>query len=123
MSIRIRKVMKNFRIPAHEIKPLATGLGSCIASDRITVDGMKVGYMYRESPDNNIDSGWRFFAGDESEDYTADADHFEIYDVNTIANYDPAITPMLETPVPCAFERNGASHHFISVPPSNGEPR
>jgi len=107
---------KHFRLAAHDIKRIAVGLGSCIASDRITVDGMKVGYLYREAPDNEIDSGWRFFAGDESEEYSADADHFAVYDVNTIANYDPAITVLLETPAPCAFDRDGTDH-FVPVPP------
>lgn len=114
--------MKTFRIPAHDIKPLATGLGSCIASDRITVDGMKIGYMYRESADSGIDSGWRFFAGDESEEYAADPDHFAVYDVNTIANYDPAIVALLGNRHPCAFERDARSDHFISAPPPNDEP-
>lgn len=111
--------MNTFRIPAHEIKPLATGLGSCIASDRITKDGMKVGYMYREPTDDAIDSGWRFFAGDESEEYSADPNHFAVYDVNTIANYDTTIVALLENPPPCAFERDASSDHFISVRPPN----
>ena len=38
----------------------------CIVSDRITKEGFKVGYMYREAPDeDNPDSGWRFLAGNE----------------------------------------------------------
>ena len=42
----------------------------CIVSDRITKEGFKVGYMYREAPDeDNPDSGWRFLAGDEDEAY------------------------------------------------------
>ncbi len=41
----------------------------CIATDRITVDGLPVGYMYREKPEEGnpfegYDSGWRFTAGD-----------------------------------------------------------
>ena len=37
----------------------------CIATDRITVDGLPVGYMYREKPEEGdpferYDSGWRF---------------------------------------------------------------
>ena len=112
---------KQFRIPAHDIKPVATGLGSCIASDRITVDGMKVGYLYREPPDNSIDSGWRFFAGDESDEYSADADNFALYDVNTIANYDPAIVAVVETPAPCAFERDRSLDRFVAVPPPDAE--
>lgn len=33
----------------------------CIVSDKITKDGYKVGYMYREEPkENKPDSGWVF---------------------------------------------------------------
>ena len=32
----------------------------------------KVGYCYREKPDGDWDSGWRFTAGDESEEYMDD---------------------------------------------------
>ncbi len=73
-------------------KPLVVGHGSCVASDRITVDGLKVGIMYREKPQTKIDSGWNFLAGDESAKYVSAAKNFEVYDINTIANLDPAIT-------------------------------
>ena len=49
---------KSFRLPADQIKPLAAGRGTCFATDCITVDGDKVGYMYRQAPDNGRDSGW-----------------------------------------------------------------
>lgn len=78
--------------------------------------------MDRESTDDDIDSGWRFFAGDESQEYSADANHFAVYDVNTIANYDPTIVALLENPSLCAFERDASSDHFISAPPPNSEP-
>lgn len=52
---------KAFKIPGGEIKRLIPNMGGCLASDRITVDGMRVGYMYREEPDQDVDSGWRFF--------------------------------------------------------------
>jgi hypothetical protein len=48
--------------------------------------------MYREAPDNPDDSGWRFFAGDESQEYLDNSRNLEIENVNTIANYDPEIT-------------------------------
>ena len=60
---------KSFKIPGDQIKQLIPNMGACFATDRITVDGMKVGYMYREEPDKDVDSGWRFFSGDESQDY------------------------------------------------------
>ena len=100
---------KKFHIPNHEIRPLATNKGSCIASDEITLHGKPIGFMYRETPDGEVDSGWRFFSGDETQEYADDPKHFEIYDVNTLANYEPAIIPLLDSPVMSAFERNANS--------------
>lgn len=69
----------------------------CIVSNRITKDGYKVGYMYREeASDVYPDSGWRFFAGDEDEEYSNDPDNFAIFNLNTICNYDQDIIKYLE---------------------------
>jgi hypothetical protein len=84
---------KRFAKIAGEIRPLACGLGACIATDMITVDGMPVRFTYREKPDNDLDSGWRFFAGSETDEYVENPENNGIYDVNTIANYDPDIIP------------------------------
>lgn len=105
---------KMFKLTADQIGPLATGQGSCIATDRITVDGAQVGYCYREVADSPPDSGWRFFAGDESETYLDDPDNMAIYDVNTIANYDPDIIQILEAPFGSAYER-GSHGKFILI--------
>jgi hypothetical protein len=59
---------KKFRLNAEQIKPLATGHGACFATDLITVDGRAAAFMYREAPDRDIDSGWRFLSGFESDD-------------------------------------------------------
>ena len=99
---------KPFRLSAEQIRPVATGRGGAIASDRITVDGRPVGYMYRTEPHNELDSGWAFLAGDETDDYMNDPRNHEIYDVNTIANYDPEIIPLLDAPIGSAFIRGGA---------------
>ena len=108
---------KKFKIPAADIKPLATGRGGCFATDAITVDGKKVGYMYREEPDFADDSGWRFFAGNESPEYLDDPANTTVYDVNTIANYDAEIIPLLDSPVGSAFERRGLfKKKFVAVP-------
>jgi len=106
---------KKFAIPGNQICDLIPSMGYCYATDRITVDGCRVGYMYREMPDDNGDSGWRFFAGDESQEYVDDAAHTMLYDVNTIANYDESIIPLLITPPPCAFERVGNVSELIQI--------
>jgi hypothetical protein len=82
------------------------GPKGCIATDRIMVDGAKVGYMYREEPDNGGDSGWRFTAGDESDDYMDNPDNSGIYDLNSICNSDPEIIPFLTEPYSSAFARD-----------------
>lgn len=71
--------------------------------------------MYRDYPDNEIDSGWRFMSGTESQKYMDDPSNLEIYDVNTIANYDPAIVPYLAAPVGSAFERTPGTSTFAEV--------
>ena len=111
--------MKRFKLKADQIKPLAEGRGGCIAPDTITVDGEPVGYMYRQPPDPDRppDSGWRFFSGTEDDDYVNDPANLEVYDVNTIANYDPEIIPFLDTPAPCAFAREGDDGELVSVEP------
>jgi hypothetical protein len=106
---------KNFRLRADQIEPLATGRGRCFATDAITVDGQRVGFMYREPPDERGDSGWRFSSGHETREYVDDPVNLRIYDVNTIANYDPGIVPLLDAPVGSAFERGGASGEFVEV--------
>lgn len=95
---------KNFKIK--DIKQLIEPMGGCIATDRITVDGLTVGYMYRGEPNNDLDSGWHFFGGDESQDYIDDLNNSSVYDVNTIANYDQSIIPYLEFPIGVELEKN-----------------
>jgi hypothetical protein len=87
-------------------------MGGCIASDRITVDGTRVGYMYREQPMNDVDSGWHFFAGDEAKEYVDTAANFTVFDVNTICNYDQAIIPFLGSPSGSAFARISGTDQF-----------
>lgn len=61
----------------------------CIVSDKITKEGYKVGYMYREEPSpGRPDSGWRFMAGDEEEEYMDNPLNHPIFALNTVCNYD-----------------------------------
>ena len=99
--------MKNYRLSSDEIKRLIEMSGGCIATDRITVDGFKIGYIYRDMPTNKNDSGWRLFAGNEDETYTSNPDNFSIFDLNTICNYDQSIIPYLDKPIGTKLERNG----------------
>ena len=100
---------RNYHVKAEDVRHLLhdwEGADGCIATNRITVEGCKVGYCYREEPDGGWDSGWRFTAGDESGSYMDDPNNAGVYKLNTICNDDPEIISLLNTPAPCAFERD-----------------
>ena len=99
---------KAFRPPDDASRPIVLHRGSWLETDRITVDGARVGGMYREDPNSEHDSGWSFFAGDESEEYSNTPANYELYDVNTVANYDPDIVPFLDLPFGSACERDAS---------------
>ena len=97
---------KNIKLKSEQILNLIESMGGCIATDKITVDGEPVGYMYREDTDFEFDSGWRFFSGTEGQEYADNPNNMMIYDVNTIANYDRAIIPYLQMPKGTELFRN-----------------
>jgi hypothetical protein len=110
---------KVFARTAEPIHLLAEGHGACFETDEIPVKGRRVGYAYREPPDRLEDSGWRFSAGDESDAYMDDSENHGLYDVNTVANYDPEIIPLLEPGIGAAFVRDPETRKFVCV--SRGE--
>ena len=117
---------RSYHVKAEDMKNLLpdwAGADGCIATNRITVEGCKVGYCYREDPDGDWDSGWRFTAGDESDEYMDDPNNAGIYKLNTICNDDPDIIPLLNTPAPCAFERdeNGVFQQIKDWKPDEDE--
>jgi hypothetical protein len=106
---------KPFKLSKQSIRTLAPNYGGCIASDLITVEGRPVRFMYREKPNNPLDSGWRFTAGLEDDAYMDDPENHAVYDVNTIANYDPSIVPLLDSPSGSAFEKRDDVAGFVEV--------
>lgn len=100
-----------------DVKPLLDWSGKgpegCIASDKITKDGWKVGYMYRDEPSEVYpDSGWRFYKGDEDDEYSNNPDNHHIFALNTICNYDPDIIPYLDSPIGTFLIRT-ADNQFV----------
>jgi hypothetical protein len=105
---------KKFRITADKIKNLIKPIGACYASDKITVDGLPVKYMYRDQPQFDVDSGWRFFSGTETQEYIDNPENLMIYEVNTIVNYDQSIIPYLDMPIGSELERS-INEKFIVI--------
>jgi len=96
---------KKFLLKPEDIKDLVKMQGYCYVSDKITVEGMPVGFMYREKPFDKEDTGWRFLSGTETEEYLDDQSNYMIFAVNTVANYDAAIIPYLNSKIGTEWER------------------
>ncbi len=77
-------------------------------SKKITEEGWKVGYMFREDPEDDEDSGWRFFAGDEDDDYTRDANNVTFTPVGAILELDPALMSFIVSEPGMEFVRVSA---------------
>ena len=86
--------------------------GYVFASKRLVEQKRKVRFMYRETPDKAYDRGWRFFSGDETEEYVNDPENIGIYDIQTITEIDPDVLPLLESPVGSMFEREEETEPF-----------
>ncbi len=101
-----------FIINESNIKDLVKGMGYSICSNKITVEGMKVGFMYREEAFDDEDSGWRFLSGTEDQEYANNPDNSKIYGVNAIANHDNAIIPYLKAAIGTEWERVDGEDKF-----------
>lgn len=107
---------KEFVIDPEEVRAIATGFGACVVTDRVTVEGLPVRFMYREEPGFEGDSGWRFCSGmDEDEAYMTDPDNLEVLDVNVVANLDESIVRYLIAPVGSAFEKPPGAENFVAT--------
>ncbi|BDZ52552.1 hypothetical protein GCM10025867_47930 (plasmid) [Frondihabitans sucicola] len=97
-----------FKLSAEEIVDLGVPRSGCLATNRIVIDGAPIAFAQRDrdrvAPE---DSGWRFFAGDEDDAYMDDVDNHGVYSLNTIANYDRIIIPILDAPPGTAWVREG----------------
>ncbi len=86
--------------------------GFVLATKMLVEGKRKVRFMYREEAQNPQDSGWRFFCGDEEDDYVNDPDNIGVYDVNTILDIDRSILPYLSSIPGIALERTDENAVF-----------
>ena len=87
-------------------------LGYVFATKMLVDEKRKVRFMYREEATDDNDSGWRFFCGDEDQEYVENPDNTRIYDIETILNIDKSVSPYLQSAIGVAFERENESDTF-----------
>ncbi len=86
--------------------------GYVLATKMLVNGKRKVRYMYHEKPDNSQDSGWRFFCGDEDDDYVNNPDNIVICDIRTVLSADTSILPYLADSAYGAWEREDENTGF-----------
>ena len=66
-------------------------------SRRLHEQGTRPGFVYREPPDNDDDSGWRALVGDESQGEVDDPGSILLQPVRFMLDRWPELRPVLET--------------------------
>jgi hypothetical protein len=85
----------------------------CFVTNRVLRDGQRVGYLYREDPDEEKDSGWRLTANDESQEYMESSDNLAYVSLGAVLSKDDSFRHLLDSPVGSAFVRDEESGEFI----------
>jgi hypothetical protein len=85
----------------------------CFVTNRVLVDGRRVGYLYREEPDEEEDSGWRLTANDESDEYMSNAENLAYVSLGAVLSKDDSFRHLLDSPVGSAFVRDAKTGSFV----------
>ncbi|MFD2232152.1 immunity protein Imm33 domain-containing protein [Alkalimarinus sediminis] len=78
----------------------------CFVTNNILYEGRPVGYLYREEPDYDDDSGWRFTAGDETDEYMEDSDNSSYVSLGAVLREDDSCVALLDREAGVAFVRD-----------------
>lgn len=84
----------------------------CFVTSRVLDEGEPVGYLYREEPDQEDDSGWRITANSESDEYMENAENIAYVSLGAVLSKDDSFRELLDSPVGAAFIRNPKTGHF-----------
>lgn len=101
------------------MNPLAQALSAAlqyaVVSRHISDDGEAVGFLYREAPVFEGDSGWRFFSGAEDDAYADNPDNFITAPLQDILNRHPETVPLMHETAG-AWEWDDEAQHYVAVP-------
>ena len=87
----------------------------CFVTNKILQDGQKIGCVYREEPDTPEDSGWRFLAGDETDEYMENSDNIAFVSIGAVLSQDDSVISLLEEPCGSTFQKSAESNEFHRV--------
>lgn len=83
--------------------------GFVMATEMLIKEKRPVKFMYRETPDQPGDSGWRFFCGEEDDEYLSCPEHIGIYDIKTVLSCSSDILDLLSSEIGACYGRDNGS--------------
>jgi hypothetical protein len=87
-----------------------------LASERVLgPGGDPVLFAYREPGAHEQDSGWRFFHGDEDEEFTSDPGNIALCPLSSFLGLDPTLRVIINSPPRTAWERQDVSEPWCPV--------
>lgn len=87
-----------------------------IVSNKISLEGMPIAFMYREQPmDLSFDSGWRVFSGTETQEYADNPDNFSFYSLARLVHYQPNTSGLFWQDIGTVLEMKQGQSHFSPV--------
>ncbi|NCU66893.1 DUF2185 domain-containing protein [Acidovorax sp. 210-6] len=92
----------------------------CFVTRRVLDDGAPVGYLYREDPDGEDDSGWRITANDEDQAYMDDADNLAYVSLGVVLNLDDSFVDLLHEAPGAAYARDPDTGAFVACDDEEG---
>lgn len=87
-------------------------LPRCFVTRRVLYDGVKAGYLYREEPEEEHDSGWRIMAGDETDEYMDESANIFYVSLGAVLNEDDSFLSLLNASPGAAFTRDPQTGEF-----------
>jgi hypothetical protein len=92
----------------------AFALGA-VVSRRVLDDGHPVCFLCREEPENEHDSGWMVYAGDEPNEYADNHRNWRVVPLRELISRDHSLEEVLRSPPWSAFARKGPDDPFERV--------
>ena len=78
----------------------------CFVTNNILYEGEAIGYLYREEPDTEDDSGWRFTTGSETDEYMNNSENSSYVSLGAVLREDDSVVHLLEHTSGIAFAKD-----------------
>jgi hypothetical protein len=85
----------------------------CFVTKRVLDEGFSVGYLYREEPDREDDSGWRVTSNTESDEYMDDSANIAYVSLGAVLSRDDSFVDLLDHPAGSAFVRDIETGNYL----------